>query len=110
MSEASVLYNYVRGRQLEGTFSDDPNIGYWPVTGLRVGKGWGIPNERDWPYITAAEWPPAEPAGIDTIARRCRSVAYQRITTIDECRLALANRHPVLIALQVNSAQWSDAP
>ena len=34
MLEPGSIYNYVRSRQLEGTFSDDPKIGVWANTAM----------------------------------------------------------------------------
>jgi GNAT superfamily N-acetyltransferase len=106
----SVMYNYVRGRQLEGTYNDDPTIGYWPITSLRVSRGWGMPSEEQWPYMEdAAAWPPKEePANIDQYAKECRLFAYQRVRSEMECKLALAAQHFVTVAVDITDA-WFDA-
>lgn len=106
----STLYLYVRGRQLEGTFNADPDIGMWPVTANRVLYGLGTPPEEDWPYIkSAAEWPPADKPELDKVAKERRILFYHRIRTVAECRKALQNLHPVSAAFDITK-QWFDAP
>ena len=41
--QPSVMYNFVRSRQLEGTFPGDPLTGVWPITSYRVSRGMGVP-------------------------------------------------------------------
>ena len=66
------MYNFVRSRQLEGTFELNGSIGVFPLMSLRICKGWGNPPEDAWPYNgNAKDWPPQdEPKEIDTIAKR----------------------------------------
>lgn len=86
----SVMYGYVRSRQLEGTYNDDPTIGCWPITSLRIDRGWGNPGEERWPYNGSAEsWPPKEPAHIDKYAKENRIFAYQRVRSVGECKEAM---------------------
>jgi GNAT superfamily N-acetyltransferase len=109
-TEQSRMYNYVRSRQLEGTFSNDPLIGAWIQSGIRICKGWGSPTESEWPYDgNAANWPPAEPANIDYAAKKRRTLAYQRVRSLDECRVALANGRPVVAALKIAAQPWLDS-
>jgi GNAT superfamily N-acetyltransferase len=103
----SVMYNYVRGRQLEGTYNDDPNIGYWPITSLRVSRGWGMPSEEQWPYV-GWHLRKEEPANIDQYAKECRLFAYQRVRSEMECKLALAAGSFVSVALEITDA-WFHA-
>jgi hypothetical protein len=106
----SVMYNYVRGRQLEGTYNNDPTIGYWPITALRIARGWGMPTEEQWPYVgDASLWPPKEePANIDQLAKRCRLFAYQRVRSEMECKLAIAEQGFVTVAVDITDS-WFDA-
>lgn len=106
------MYNFVRSRQLEGTYPGDVAMGNWIVTGARINRGWGMPTEADWPYDgDAANWPPKqEPQRIDQIAKTRRVLAYQRVRTIDECRYLLAAEIPVLVALQINPKDWEAPP
>jgi GNAT superfamily N-acetyltransferase len=84
------MYSYVRSRQLEGTYNDDPTIGCWPITALRIDRGWGNPGEERWPYSGSAEsWPPKEPANIDSYAKESRIFAYQRVRSVGECKEAM---------------------
>jgi len=105
------MYIYVRSRQLEGTFGDDPTIGAWPVSVLRIMRGWGMPPEESWPYVgDASLWPPKEePPDIDRVARTNRIFAYQRVGSSQECKEALALDTPVFIAVEITSS-WFDAP
>ena len=99
-AKLSSLYNYVRGRQLEGTYSSDLTIGVWPITECRVGYGWGAIPENRWSYKCAlVQWPPVEPPGLDEIALSLRSMGYQRICSLEECRQAIAKKSPVLAPL-----------
>lgn len=102
------MYNFVRSRQLEGTYSADPGIGAWVVTSFRVMKGWGVPDEADWPYDgDASYWPPTEPPSIDERAKRNRVGVYQRVSSIDDCRFMLASELPVCVALCIDEG-WFD--
>jgi GNAT superfamily N-acetyltransferase len=105
------MYNYVRSRQLEGTFPDGPDKGVWIISGLRIGRGWGMPREEDWPFDGHREnWPPAEPPEIDTAAKANRTIAYQRARTIDDCITLLAQSVPVLAAFELSIGEWRSAP
>ena len=68
---SSRRYNFIRARQLEGTFELDAKIGVFPINSFRIGKGWGNPPEEAWPYNGSAnDWPPTEePKDIDEIAK-----------------------------------------
>jgi len=101
------MYNYVRSRQLEGTFELAPEIGNFPITSFRISKGWGNPLENEWPYDgDAKNWPPKEePENIDEIAKRNRAGVYQRIRSLQDCKIFLANQKPVVISLPIYP-QW----
>jgi len=103
----SVLYGFVRGRQLEGTYSSDPTIGVWPETGLRISYGWGEVPEENWPYSESRNWPPKEPPGLDSIAKKHRLACYQRIRSLQECKIAL-RKGPIDAAFEITK-QWYDA-
>jgi GNAT superfamily N-acetyltransferase len=106
----SIAYNYVRSRQLEGTFPGDRTKGIWPVTAQRVLRGWGAPAEEDWPYQSmASAWPPHEPPGLDAKAKPNRSNHYQRVRSAEECLLALRRVGGFKAAFEITS-QWFDAP
>ena len=106
----SVMYSYVRSRQLEGRFDANPKTGCWITTANRIGFGWGWPNEVAWPYDgSAANWPPkSEPPDIDQLAKELRLSVYQRIRTLVEAKMALYNKMPICIALPIHS-QWKAA-
>jgi hypothetical protein len=103
----SRMYNFVRSRQLEGTLEFGPQIGNFPVTSLRILKGWGSPSEATWPYDgDAKNWPPnEEPIDIDKIAKENRIGVYQRVRSLQECKLFLTHKHAVLLSLPVYQ-QW----
>jgi hypothetical protein len=106
----SVMYSYVRSRQLEGTYSDDPSIGCWLISDMRIRRGWGSPTEIEWPYDgSAANWPPEEPAQIDQAAKPLRIFAYQRVRNFDECKKLLALGNPVSVAFQIVGEDWKSA-
>jgi len=106
----SRMYNYVRSRQLEGTYPGSPNTGAWISTCMRVMKGWGVLEEKLWPYDgDANHWPPIEPQGIDLQAKARRILAYQRVSTVDECRIMLASENPMMVAFEIDDS-WFEAP
>jgi GNAT superfamily N-acetyltransferase len=103
------LYIFVRGRQLEGTYPGDEKTGIWPITGERVARGWGNVTEEDWPYDCSV-WPPVEPPGLDRIAIKKPDCYYQRIRTLEECKLVITRQNMyVLVSLNI-SERWYDAP
>lgn len=101
------MYNFVRSRQLEGTYSQGPAVGAWIVTSMRIMRGWGSPPESAWPY-SVKRWPPLEPPGMDALAKESRVLAYQRVRSTVECRVALASTHPVCAAFDITE-QWFSA-
>ena len=106
----SRMYGYVRARQLEGSFSPDPSIGNWVVSAMRILRGWGTPDESEWPYDGDADhWPPNEPDGIDELAKNNRILAYQRVRSVNECKIILASETPLVLALEITE-QWDTAP
>ena len=100
----SPQYNFVRSRQLEGTFSQGREVGVWVVTGMRVAKGWGDPQESGWPYSTKY-WPPQEPPDIDELAKKRRFHSYQRVRDANECREAIAGGTTFVAAFGITN-QW----
>jgi GNAT superfamily N-acetyltransferase len=107
----SRMYNFVRARQLEGTFPGDALTGVWPITSLRVARGWGMPLEATWPYNgDAAAWPPSEPPNVDALAMQHRLGQYQRVRTSAECKALLALFSlPVQVSLDITD-EWYAAP
>jgi GNAT superfamily N-acetyltransferase len=106
----SSIFLHVRGRQLEHTFPGDAETGIWPVTAVRILKGWGVPTESEWPYIASrADWPPIEPRGIDELAKKRRILDYQRVRNYEDCRRLIQLRRPVAAAFDITD-QWFDAP
>lgn len=109
--EFSRLYNYVRSRQVEGTYNANPKAGNWVVTSMRVGYGWGAVEEAVFPYPQdASQWPPQqEPPGLDERAKNWRTGPYQRVRNPIDAKRALANEILVLVALEMSS-DWRNAP
>jgi GNAT superfamily N-acetyltransferase len=105
------FYNVVRSCQLEGTYNADkePNGG-WPISGLRVSRGWGNVLESDWPMsVGDVPWPiPEPPPGVDEKAKRLRLHHYQRVRSLSQCLKILGHECPVGITLEITD-QWSDA-
>jgi GNAT superfamily N-acetyltransferase len=98
------MYNLLRSRQLEGTYSQGPEVGVSIVTSMRIMRGWGSPPESAKPY-SVEHWPPLEPPGMDTLARQSRVLAYQRVRDMLECKLAIASGHLVYAAFDCTD-QW----
>jgi GNAT superfamily N-acetyltransferase len=106
----SRMYGFVRSRQLEGTFPGDPAVGVWPITELRILRGWGAPPEEAWPYNgDASAWPPTEPPDLDALAKKFRIGCYQRVRTAIECKTLLAQGQAVGVSLDITE-KWGSAP
>jgi GNAT superfamily N-acetyltransferase len=106
----STMYIFVRSRQLEGTFPGEPTVGTWPITALRIVRGWGAPPEEAWPYNgDASAWPPIEPPCVDALAKDFRIRCYQRVRMVAECKIVLAQRQGVLVSLDITD-KWGSAP
>lgn len=102
------MYIYVRSRQLEKTYNSDPKIGCWPISALRILRGWGAPLEEQWPYVgDIKSWPPKEPVGIDQYANEHKIFAYQRVCSAKECKLALATGFPVTITVEITNSWYA---
>src|SRR5450432_2580080 len=98
----SRIYGYVRSRQLEGTYNDDPSIGAWSTSAFRIGKGWGWLPEAARPYDGRAEnWPPVEPPGMDLMAKQRRVGAYQRARSIQDMKVLVYKKCVVGLAVGI---------
>lgn len=65
--------------------------------------------ESEWPYSENIKiWPPVEPSGLDKKAKLYRIPYYQRITTSDECKLALPIHGAVSAGVELTK-RWRDA-
>ena len=106
----SRMYSFVRARQLEGSYPGDHTTGVFVQTAMRIARGWGTPDEKQWPYDASGNWPPTEPKGIDGAAKRHRISAYQRVRTLDECKLALAQGATVNISVSIAMTDWRHPP
>lgn len=104
------MYRFLRSRQLEGTFPGDAGTGVWPVTCWRIGYGWGVGvPEKDWPSATnSGQWPPAEPDGLDRLAKRMRLGHYQRVRTLEDCKHAMAVGHLPSVSFRITE-DWFHA-
>ena len=99
-------YNFVRGRQLEGTYPGDAQTGVWPITALRAGCGWGNVLETDWPRtMSRSAWPPDEPSGLDAKAKALRTHCGQRIRSAADCCIILGHLMPVSASFEITE-QW----
>jgi len=108
VEQTSVTYNYVRSRQLEGTFPGDQSTGTWLVSSMRISRGWGAVLESDWPRIPDEDWPPCEPPGLDSKAKSLRCHHYQRIRSVRDCARWLADGMPVQASFEITK-QWYGA-
>lgn len=105
----SARYNFVRGRQLEGTYPGHAATGIWPITAHRISRGWGFVTEEEWPHEDSV-WPPVEPPGLDQLAKKRPDFYYQRVRTLEECKSVLARLQSlVMVSLNI-SEKWYDAP
>ncbi len=105
----SSQYNFVRSRQLEGTYPGEPETGVWPISPLRVLFGWGTVTDADWPRTISREtWPPPEPPGLDAKAKSKRLYHYQRIRSAYQCCITLGHLLPVTAAFEITE-QWFNA-
>ncbi|MCA9043764.1 MAG: GNAT family N-acetyltransferase, partial [Planctomycetaceae bacterium] len=103
----SGTYVYVRGRQLEGTYSDDPSIGMWGISACRVVRGWGnAPRDL---FPVPETWPPEEPEGLDEAAKENRVLTYQRVRCAGEAIKLLSTPNAVSASFEITK-QWFDAP
>ena len=108
-TEYSPMYAYVRALQIEGTYPKD--AGAWPISTLRVSRGWGTVTEDVFPYVGEPDkWPPKEPPGIDQIAKKRRTNRYQRIRTADECFRGTYSKAGAVNASFEITKEWFDAP
>jgi GNAT superfamily N-acetyltransferase len=78
---------------------------------MRVLRGWGTPDEGQWPYDGSGKnWPPEEPTGLDTLAKKRRVCGYQRVRTLEECKLALTQKLPVNLSIRIAPDDWVSPP
>ena len=105
----SATYLFVRGRQLEGTYPGDRTTGIWPITALRIGRGWGVVPEEAWKR-DGSDWPPQEPPGLDKLASPNRDVRYQRVRSVEECKAVLARAGVPVLGSFLISDLWFNAP
>jgi GNAT superfamily N-acetyltransferase len=100
------LYDYVRARQLEGTFPGDPTTGVWPVTVNRVLRGWGQVRRGEYPWLRA-DWPPPDPSVHDGLAKECRIALYTRVWDAHDCVHAFARGATVGACFRATE-KWRD--
>jgi GNAT superfamily N-acetyltransferase len=104
----SRVYEFVRARQLEGTYPGSPQTGVWPISSMRVHYGWGCVPDEAWPFSAATSWQPlSEPDGIDALAKRRRASCYQRVRTVAECKWVLAYRSPILASFEITESWFT---
>ena len=101
----SSLYPVVRALQLEGNWPNEGGV--CPITAQRVGVGWGAIPKECWPERRGDPWPPAEPPGLDAIAKRRRTGFYQRVRSSNDAQVALTRGHPVMCSIRI-AASWMD--
>lgn len=108
----SIIYNFVRSRQLERNYPGNSRDGAWPISALRVMYGWGAPPIDAWPYNYETDgWPPPdEPPRIDDLARQLRINHYYRVTSLEECKFVLEHRQTMVgVSLDITD-DWFSAP
>lgn len=103
----SVGYNVVRTLQLEGRIHI-PTEGSWPISSMRVAKGWGYPNKSEFPgYGNSFLFPPPEPPDLDQKAKKLRTAYYLRTHTAEQCVSAVTYLSPVNAAFEITKA-WEN--
>lgn len=75
---------------------------------MRVSKGWGTVEEESWPD-DGKTWPIIEPQGLDPQAKARRIGAYQRVNTVEECRICIYPFGGVGAAFEIDDS-WYKAP
>jgi GNAT superfamily N-acetyltransferase len=87
---------------------DELDSGAWPITWLRIAKGWGVLPAAFWPDQNVAHdaTMPNEPPNADDIAKRFRLSHYQRLRNELECLYAVTNDRPTSAALEISKA-WT---
>jgi hypothetical protein len=85
----SLLYGFVRARQLDGTLSSRPSVGVSMSSAYRVAEGWGWVSESRCPRRKKGDpWPPTISSDLDDIAKFNRSFMHYRVRTLDELKRA----------------------
>jgi hypothetical protein len=104
----SILYGFVRSRQLDGTLNEAPRVGTYIITSARVMASWGWVSEARWPPRRRGDpWPPVEPPGLDKIAKYNRSLMHYRIRNLSEMQQCLSKNVPVQLAVPIHSGWYS---
>jgi hypothetical protein len=104
----SKLYGFVRSRELEGTLDKGPALGCYVITAARIFAGWGHVPEMSWPdWRKGNPWPPAEPPGLDRIAKANRSLMHFRVRNLAEMRQCLAKGRPVQFVIPIHDGWYS---
>lgn len=102
----SRLFVYYNERVAEGTVNED--AGAIIRTGIKSVATTGVCKETLWPYKTTKfRTKPTDVAYAD--AGNHKAGAYERITSLDELRHALANNRPVVFGISVYDSFESDA-
>jgi len=96
-SEHSIQYNFVRSRQLEGTYPGDQSVGTWGISYNRTLFGWGRIEADRWEVgSTTEDFNTPEPPGLDQIAKHNRIPFYQRIRSASDASAALVQHRALL--------------
>jgi hypothetical protein len=106
----SVLYGFIRSRQLDGTLSSEPSVGVWMSSANRVSDGWGWVSEWRCPGLKKRDpWPPVISSDLDNIAKFNRSFMHYRVRNLDELKRAVWQSAGVLIAIPLHPGWRSPA-
>lgn len=100
----SVMYGYVRTRQLEQTHKQGRKVGCYLLNAQRISAGWGFVSASRWPPFKRNDsWPPINlRPELDTIARFNRSFAHFRVRSSDEATKCLAFHGPFMMSLPIH--------
>lgn len=98
-------WNWVRTRQLEGTFPGDEKTGVWPINGNRILRGWGDLSV----WSDNQDWPPEDASEHDHEAKESRIDSYSRVWDYTDCKRALSRNGVVSAAFYVTEL-WKNPP
>jgi hypothetical protein len=87
----SILYGFIRARQLDGTLSSAPSVGVWMSSAIHVEDGRGSVSEWRCPQWKKRDhpWPPVIPSDLDDIAKFNRTFMHHRVRNLDELKGAV---------------------
>lgn len=105
----SLVYGFVRARQLDGSLADGPRVGVYGISSMRVHAGWGLVSAKRWSYPRSRPlpWPLPESPGLDRIARFNRSLGHFRARDVDDARRCISHTRGLPVCCLPIHAGWA---